>query len=58
MCEINPKHKKFFKLEVFTSNPNQTEDEFNREVAERVLFVEQWLNSDGRYRFHIHEFED
>lgn len=55
MCEINPKHSAFFKLEAFTSNPDMSEKEFTNEVMQRLFDVEQQLNADGRFRFHIHE---
>jgi hypothetical protein len=55
MCEINPKHSAFFKLEAFTSNPDMSKEEFTNEVMMRLFAVEQTLNMDGRFRFHIHE---
>ena len=58
MCEIYPKHAAFFRLEAFTSNPNMSRDEFDNEVLKRVLKVEQQLNADGRFRFHIHDEKD
>ena len=54
MCEINPAHKAFFRLEAFTSDPNMTAERFTNEVMRRLLDVEQILNADGRFRFHIH----
>lgn len=54
MCEINPKHKALFILEVFTT-ANMTREQFDVEVVERLLEVEQHLNASGRFRFHIHE---
>lgn len=55
MCEINPKHARYFRLEAFTSNPDMSEKEFEREVMARLFEIEQVLNADGRFRFHIHE---
>jgi hypothetical protein len=55
MCEINPKHSAFFKLEAFTSDPDMSEKEFTNEVMQRLFNAEQQLNADGRFRFHIHE---
>lgn len=54
MCEINPKHSAFFRLEAFTSH-DMSEGEFVNEVAKRLFNVEQQLNADGHFRFHIHE---
>jgi hypothetical protein len=54
VCEINPKHQAFFKLEAFTSNPNMTQEEFMEEVLNRLLEIEMKLNADGKFRFHIH----
>lgn len=58
MCEINPKHAAFFRLEAFTSNPEMTREQFDQAVAERLFAVEQQLNADGALRFHIHESTD
>lgn len=58
MCEINAKHKRFFRLEVFTSNPSVSAEEFEAVVAERLLAAEMQLNGDGVIRAHIHEEED
>jgi len=55
MCEINPKHKMFFRLEAFTSSPDMTAEEFITEVAIKLLAVEIELNRDMRFRFHIHQ---
>lgn len=53
MCEINPKHKAFFRLEAFTSVP-MTEAEFAQAIAEKLVAVEVQLNKDARFRFHVH----
>lgn len=55
MCEINPKHKAFFRLEAYTSDPFISADTFVTNVMERLLTAERELNKDGRFRFHIHE---
>jgi hypothetical protein len=39
MCEINPKHSAFFRLEVFTSNPKITSDQFLAEVLIKTLHM-------------------
>lgn len=57
MCEINPKHAAYFRLEAFTSDPNMSTEEFTRGVMARLLQVEMQLNADGRFRFHIHADE-
>lgn len=57
MCEINPKHKKFYRLEAFTSH-DMTEYEFEYAVAMKLVSIENQLNEDGRFRFHIHESEE
>ena len=54
MCEINPKHSKFFRLEFFTSKPI-TKEEWNSLVYPKVLKLEQELNQSGVIRVHIHE---
>lgn len=56
MCEINPKHSAFFKLEAFTS-VNMTEQEFQNLVIDKLLKIEMQLNKDARFRFHIHHAE-
>jgi hypothetical protein len=58
MCEINPKHAAYFRLEAFTSNPDMTAEQFTHQVMERLLQVEQQLNADGRFRFHIHGMDN
>jgi hypothetical protein len=55
MCEINPTHAAYFKLEAFTSNPKMTREEFDQQVAQKLLEVEMKLNEDGKFRFHIHD---
>lgn len=55
MCEINPTHKKFFRLEVFTSHPAMTEEEFIQLLSIKLLDTEMTLNASGMLRFHIHE---
>ena len=58
MCEINPKHTLIFRLEVYTSNPTMTKEEFLQLVAERLIQAEQDLNKDGKIRVHIHSWFD
>jgi len=55
MCEINPVHKKFFRLEVYTSNTEMTVEEFEIAVASKLIKIKQQLNQDMMFRFHIHE---
>lgn len=55
MCEINPKHSAFFRLEVYTSNPTMTREKFLEIVAERLLKAEMELNKSGDIRVHIHD---
>lgn len=55
MCEINPKHTKILRMEFFTSHPNMTAEQFERIIAERVVYAEQFINRDGMIRCHIHE---
>jgi hypothetical protein len=57
MCEINPKHKAEFRLEVFTSH-GMSRETFMVAVLGRLLKMEQLGNSKGDLRFHIHEKED
>jgi len=49
MCALNHTHEKCFVLEVFTFAPAMTKQEFERLVAEKVLFAEIELNVDGRH---------
>lgn len=55
MCKLNPKQEMTFKLEVYTSDPNITREEFEKQVCERVMKAELVLNADGKFRFHIWE---
>lgn len=57
MCEINPKHSMYLRLEAFTSNPEMSREEFERKVIQKLLDMETKLNEDGNFRFHIHELE-
>ena len=56
MCEINPKHKKFFRLEFFT-NLSMSEEDFLQIVYAYALAMEQTMNEDARIRVHVHEEE-
>jgi hypothetical protein len=58
MCELNPAHTKIFRLEAYTSRRDMTEEEFVKLVCEKLIEVEQQLNADFRFRFHIHETEE
>lgn len=55
MCAINPTHKKRLILDVYTSNPNITEDEFISAVLQYSLAAEQEMNSCTELRWHIKE---
>ncbi len=58
MCEINPKHKKSFRLEVYTSH-NIEKNNFIDTVSKILLSTEVNLNTEyPMLRFHIHEEED
>ena len=54
MCEINPKRKRFFQLEFFTSHII-SDEEWEKLVLQRLLELEQSFNMTGRVRVHIHE---
>lgn len=57
MCEINPKRKKFYKLEIFTAH-EISDEEWADIIYNKVLLVEQFLNRRGEARVHIHEMDD
>ena len=57
MCEINPKRKKFFRLEFFTSHP-MTEEQWEQLLYFRLVELEQAFNQSGEIRVHIHDAED
>lgn len=55
MCAINPTHKKRIILDVYTS---QLMEDFDQRVIERVLELEQQLNSENMaFRWHVKETE-
>lgn len=54
MCEINPKHSKFFRLEFFTTKP-MTKDEWDKLIYSKVLEIEYEFNKSGEIRVHVHE---
>ena len=54
MCAINPKHSVHFLLSAYTSF-DMTKEEFELQVVEKLCLIEQLLNRDGRFRFHIQE---
>jgi hypothetical protein len=53
MCEINPKFKKFYKLEFFSAHGDQ--ETFNELLTERLVWMEQAFNASGGIRVHVHE---
>jgi len=53
MCEINPKHKSFFRLEFFTSWDIPKED-WDNLLMEALLRIEMQINEKGNIRCHIH----
>jgi hypothetical protein len=57
MCEINPKRKKLFKLEVFTAH-EVSDEKWNHLVYDAITLIEQFLNRRGEIRVHIHEDDD
>lgn len=56
MCEINPKRKKIFRLEFFTAH-DMDDEQWEKLVIERLLFLEQQFNKSGKIRVHVHESE-
>lgn len=56
MCEINPKRKRLFDLEFFTSQ-DITDEQWENLVIKRLLFLEETFNEKGEIRVHIHEKE-
>lgn len=60
MCEINPKHTKFYRVELFTSQP-LSEAEWQGvalEVDIELVKFEQACNESGRVRVHVHETDE
>lgn len=55
MCAINPTHKKRLILDVYTSHPTMTKEEFELSVLGKALAIELDLNSDGVIRWHLKE---
>jgi hypothetical protein len=55
MCAINPKHKRKFIINVYTSH-EMTQEEFSKLVYNKLLVTEISLNKDGRLRWHVEEF--
>jgi hypothetical protein len=53
MCAINPKFQRHFKLSFYTSHGE--EEQFDSNVTERLLLLEQEFNKDGRIRVHVNE---
>ena len=57
MCAINPKHKKRFIVDVYTSQ-DMTKEMFEGSVRHIMLDQELSLNSIyGQFRFHVKETE-
>ena len=54
MCEINPKRALRYKLEFFTAK-TMSDVEWEREVIDRLLTLEQEFNRTGIVRVHIHD---
>lgn len=54
MCAIDPKHKKRFILDVFTSQDVSKED-FDAITRTVALETEIQLNASGKLRWHLHE---
>lgn len=57
MCEINPKRRAVFKLEIFTAH-DITDSAWAAYVYNTLTLIEQFLNRRGEIRVHIHESED
>ena len=55
MCAINPAHKKRLILDVYTSNQEISQKEFENLVAEKAFQAELTLNQDPRLRWHVKE---
>ncbi len=53
MCAINPRFKKRIVLDVYTSDPNMSKEEFDQLILEKSFATEVELNSDGRLRWHV-----
>lgn len=51
MCSINPKHQMHFTIGAYTSNPDITQEEFQKQVIEKLFQAELELNKDMRFRF-------
>lgn len=58
MCAINPTHKKRFILDVYTADPNMTNEKFIEFAVNSALSIEQELNSTTRLRWHIKESKE
>ena len=55
MCAINPARQQHFTLNFYTSNPNMTDERWQKLVLERILELEQAFNKTGEIRVHINE---
>ena len=56
MCEINPKRRKFFRLEFFTTC-NMSDLAWQDIICEKLIELEQSFNKKGDIRVHVHEEE-
>ena len=52
MCAINPKRQQHYTISIYTSL-NMTQEEFDELVAQKLIAVENLLNTDSRLRWHI-----
>ena len=57
MCAINPKRKRFFKLEFFTT-VDFTDHEWIELVMTKLVELEQKFNEKGNVRVHIHDLTE
>lgn len=56
MCAINPKHKKRFIIDVYTSHPTMDVREFEGTTCQALLDTELRLNTEfPQLRFHLKE---
>ena len=49
------KHKKVFRLELSTNDPNMSKEEFDELIAHIVFNFELSTNENGLVRCHIHD---
>lgn len=59
MCAINPKYKKRYIIDVYTSDSKMTKEEFDYESRVALFQMEVELNTKySRFRFHLKESEN